>query len=129
MYLVSEGSLQISKRLFEGADRVLTTLDIGQFVGELSLLTGAKRSATVRAAVDSEVIEIDQQTFVDLLRDQPQVGLDLMRQMAHRLQDTDEELILLALEVALVQRAPERFQQNSQRMRFVATVRGITCIL
>ena len=121
MYLVVEGRLQVSKHLIEGADKVLTTLGTGQYVGEMSLLTGAKRSATVHALVDTDVIEIDQQAFVDLLHEQPQVGLDIMRQMARRLEDTNEELILLALEVALAQREPQRLQPDSHRMRFVAT--------
>jgi CRP-like cAMP-binding protein len=120
MYLVAAGRLQVSKRVIEGADKVLSTLGVGQYVGEMSLLTGAKRSATVRALVDSEVIEIDQRAFVKLLHDQPEVGLDLMRQMAHRLEETNEELVLLALEVALAQREPRRLQRQEHRMRFVA---------
>lgn len=121
MYLVAEGSLQVTKRVIEGADKILSTLDAGQYVGEMSLLTEAPRSATVKALIDTEVIEIDQQAFVHLLRDQPQVGLDLMRQMAHRLEETNEQLILLALEVALAQRKPTHVQPGGRRMRFVAT--------
>lgn len=121
MYLVVEGSLQVSKRVIEGADKVLSTLGAGQYVGEMSLLTGAKRSATVRTVEESEVIEIDQPTFITLLHEQPQVGLELMRQMARRLEDTNEDLVLLALEVALARRDPRRLPQSSRRMRFVAT--------
>ena len=121
MYLIAEGSLQVSKRVIEGADKVLETLDAGQYVGEMSLLTGAPRSAAVRAVVDTEVIEIDQRAFLQLLRDDPQVGLDLMRQMAHRMEETNEQLILLALEVALAQRKPTHGQPGGRRMRFVAT--------
>ena len=60
-------------------------------------------------------------TVGDYLPEQPQIGLDLMRQMARRLDKSNEELVLLALEVALGQRAPQRAQSGSQRMRFVAT--------
>lgn len=121
MYLVTAGNLQVSKRVIEGAEKVLSTLDAGQYVGEMSLLTGAPRSATAKAMVDTEVIEIDQQAFVQLLHDHPQVGLDLMRQMAYRLQETNEQVILLALEVALAQRKPTPVQPGGRRMRFVAT--------
>ena len=121
MYLVLEGSLQVSKRVIEGAEKLLTTLGVGQYVGELSLLTGAQRNATVRAVEDTEVVEIDQDAFMQLLRDQPQVGLDLMRQMAHRVRETTEELILMGLEAALAQRVAQRTPAGSQRMRFVAT--------
>ena len=121
MYLVLAGSLQISKQVIEGAEKVIATLGVGQYVGELSLLTGAQRSATVRAAEDTAVVEVDQDAFIQLLHDQPQVGLDLMRQMAHRLHETTEELILTGLEVALAQRGSQRTYVGSRRMRFVAT--------
>src|SRR5215471_10424137 len=121
MYLVLAGSLQVSKQVIVGAEKVLTTLGVGQYVGELSLLTGAQRNATVRAVEDTEVVEVDQDAFMQLLRDQPQVGLDLMRQMAHRVRETTEELILTGLEVALAQRSARRTPAGSQRMRFVAT--------
>ncbi len=120
MYLIVNGRLQVSKQVTVGAEKVLSILGPGQYVGEMSLLTGAKRSATVTALADTEVIEIDQEGFVQLLHDQPRAGLDLMRQMAHRLEQTNEELVLMALEAALVQRSPKRFQRLSQRMRFVA---------
>lgn len=121
MYLVLAGSLQVSKRVIEGAEKVLATLGVGQYVGELSLLTGAQRNATVRAVMDTEVVEIDQAALMQLLRDQPQVGLDIMRQMAYRLRETTEALILTGLEAALAQRGPQRTPAGSQRMRFVAT--------
>lgn len=121
MYLVTKGCLQITKRVIEGAEKVITTLGIGQYAGEMSLLTGAQRSATGRALEDTEVVEIDQDAFMQLLHDQPQVGLDLMRQMATRVHETTEELILTSLEMALVQREPRRTQVGSRHMRFVAT--------
>jgi CRP-like cAMP-binding protein len=121
MYFVVTGSLRVSKRVIAGADKILSTLGAGQYVGEMSLLTGANRSATVLALSDSEVIEIDQQTFLALLHDQSQMGIELMRQMARRLEEANEQLILLALEIALAQREPQHTQRHSQRLRFVAT--------
>jgi len=61
MYFVVQGSLQISKRVIQGADKVIATLGIGQYAGELSLLTGAQRNATIRAVEETEVVEIDQE--------------------------------------------------------------------
>ena len=84
MYFVVQGGLQISKRVIEGADKVLATLDVGQYAGELSLLTGAQRNATMRAVEDTEVVEIDQEAFLQIMHDQPKVVLDLMRQLADR---------------------------------------------
>ena len=121
IYFVVQGSLQISKRVIQGADKVIATLGVGQYAGELSLLTGAQRNATMRAVEETEVVEIDQEAFLQLIHEQPLVGLDLMRQLAHRLHATTEELILTALEVALAQREPPRMALGSHRMRFIAT--------
>jgi CRP-like cAMP-binding protein len=121
MYFVVQGSLQISKHVIQGADKVIATLSVGQYAGELSLLTGAQRNATIRAVEETEVVEIDQEAFLRLMHEQPRVGLDLMRQLAHRLHATTEELILTALEVALAQRKPSRMALGSQRLRFIAT--------
>ena len=121
MYFVVQGSLQISKRVIQGADKVIATLGDGQYVGELSLLTGAQRNATIRAVEDTAVVEIDQEAFLQLIHEQPRVGLDIMRQLAHRLHETTEELILASLEMALAQREPTRMSPGSRRMRFIAT--------
>lgn len=121
MYFVVQGSLHISKRVIQGADKVIATLSVGQYAGELSLLTGAQRNATIRAVEETEVVEIDQEAFLQLMHEQPRIGLDLMRQLAHRLHATTEELILTALEVALAQRKPSRVALGSQRLRFIAT--------
>jgi hypothetical protein len=107
--------------MIQGADKVIATLSVGQYAGELSLLTGAQRNATIRAVEETEVVEIDQEAFLQLIHEQPRVGLDLMRQLAHRLHATTEELILTALEVALAQRKPSRMALGSQRLRFIAT--------
>ena len=87
----------------------------------MSLLTGAQRSATVKALVDTEVVEIDQQAFVQLMHDNPQVCLDLMRQLALRLEESNEQLILQALETARAQRRPTPAQPGAHRMRLIAT--------
>ena len=76
----------------------------------------------MRAVEETEVVEINQEAFLQLIHEQPLVGfLDLMRQLAHRLHATTEELILTALEVALAQREPPRMALGSHRMRFIAT--------
>jgi hypothetical protein len=121
MYYVIAGSLHISKRVIQGAEKVIATLGVGQYVGELSLLTGARRSATIRAAEETEVIEIDQESFLQLMQDQPHICLDLLRQLAHRVHETTEELMLASLEAALAQREPPRTQAGSRRMRFIVT--------
>jgi len=122
MFLVVNGRVAISKKIIEGSDKILATLGAGEYFGEMGLLTGTRRSATARAMEDSELIEIDQEVFTTLLKDEPSLGMDLLRQLAQRLDKTNEDLIYLALEMALSERKPMRFEGPlDNKMIIVAT--------
>jgi len=69
-YVVRKGTLQVVEENAEtGNERVLRTLGRGESFGELGLVQSAPRAATVRAAEESEVFEIDKGTFDRLLAD------------------------------------------------------------
>ncbi|MCU0269180.1 MAG: patatin-like phospholipase family protein [Acidimicrobiales bacterium] len=69
-----------------GGTRVVATLGRGAWVGELSLLTGRPRAATVRARRDSELLVITARSFQALLSRQPELVLDVARLLAGELQ-------------------------------------------
>ena len=66
VYLIRRGSVTISRRI-GGKDIVLAYVPVGHYVGEMALVSKAKRSATVRAAVATETINIDGAAFLRLL--------------------------------------------------------------
>jgi CRP-like cAMP-binding protein/Zn-dependent protease len=69
-YVVRRGAVQVvDEDPVSGNQRVMTTLDRGKSFGELALATEARRSATVRAAGEVELFEIDRPTFDRLLAD------------------------------------------------------------
>ncbi len=69
-YLVRRGTLLVVEQDPESsAERVLRSLGRGETFGELALLEGAPRSATVRAAEESDAFEVDKGTFDRLLAD------------------------------------------------------------
>jgi predicted acylesterase/phospholipase RssA/CRP-like cAMP-binding protein len=70
------------------ADRVVGVLGRGSWVGELSLLTGAPRSATVRAVRDSDLLVITPDDFDALVSDEPELGVALARTVAAQLQQS-----------------------------------------
>jgi len=61
----------------EPGDREAARIPSGGFFGEMSLLTGAPRNATVRTAVDSEVLEIPADEFKQFILANP-ASLDVM---------------------------------------------------
>jgi CRP-like cAMP-binding protein/Zn-dependent protease len=68
LYVVRTGSLQvIEEDLQTGKERVIRTLGRGDTFGELGLIDGAPRSATIRPVEDAQLFEVDESTFDRLL--------------------------------------------------------------
>jgi predicted acylesterase/phospholipase RssA len=91
LYLVRSGRLRV---FVEGAEglRAVRELGPGATIGELALLTGAPRSATVQAMRDSDLLELDAEVFHDLLRRDPEFAVSVARTLAELLQASGELL-------------------------------------
>ena len=83
-YVIAAGHAEVTRN-----GRRLATLGPGAVVGELSLIDGEPRSATVRARTDLEVLEIDRRDLDKLLRKMPSVRRKLLESLATRLRATD----------------------------------------
>ncbi len=70
--IIRTGSVTVQKRL-GGRDITLSYIPAGRYVGEMALLRGAARSATVTAAIATETLRIDGATFRALLDKSPQL--------------------------------------------------------
>ena len=91
MYVVSSGRVKITRRLGD-TEIVLATVSDGEFFGEMALLEQLPRSATATTIEKSELIEIDEETFHTMLRDNAEIGTRMMRKLCARLRDTDRRL-------------------------------------
>jgi CRP-like cAMP-binding protein len=67
LFVVADGEVEVVLRRAEGPDLKVATLGRGEVVGEMSLLTGEPRSATVRAVDGALVYEIGQPQYAPLL--------------------------------------------------------------
>ncbi len=85
MYVVKSGELQI-----QVGDLVFETVVEGGIVGEMALLDDEThtRSATVVAASDCELVEIDREKLLQLLHEQPDMTLEFCKVMIRRLRKT-----------------------------------------
>src|SRR5437763_5235701 len=79
LYLLRAGRLEVVR------ETTLRVLAQGAAVGELALITGEPRSASVRAVRDSVLVRIDRPAFEELLRQEPEFGLALTRVLAGQL--------------------------------------------
>ncbi len=84
-YIVAGGTLLVTKRDDRG-DRVrLAKLGEGDFFGEMAILSGSARLATVTAETDVELLEIRAEVLVDLAGRHPHVAVSLRRFYRQRL--------------------------------------------
>jgi signal transduction histidine kinase len=89
LYILLEGSMEISKKI--GAQPVvLAIFGPGQFVGEISLLTGSPHNATVRLTEPSRLLKFDAELF-NGLKSSPVIGL-MLSTMAERLRNTEAQV-------------------------------------
>ncbi len=85
LYLVVSGRMRVVAER-AGEMVVLNTLGPDAVIGELAILTGAKRSASVQALRDTELLEIDGEKFEELLARDAELGAGLARALAERIQ-------------------------------------------
>ncbi|HEX5388268.1 MAG TPA: cyclic nucleotide-binding and patatin-like phospholipase domain-containing protein [Burkholderiaceae bacterium] len=86
MFLVMSGRLRAYIRDENGQERAVREMSRGQVIGEMSLYTGAPRSATVVAIRDSVLIRLDKAAFNKLLASSAQASIGLTQQLIGRLQ-------------------------------------------
>jgi CRP-like cAMP-binding protein len=84
-YVVASGHLAVSRRDERGEPVVLARLADGDFFGEMALLSGARRSATVTAEMATELLEVPADLLRDLARRHPHVAGSLRRFYRRRL--------------------------------------------
>ena len=84
MYVVAEGEVTIMV-----GSRVVEIAGPGSIFGEMALIDGSPRSATVTAKTDCELAAIDERRFEVLVQQNPYFAVEVMRVMANRLRKAD----------------------------------------
>jgi CRP-like cAMP-binding protein len=103
LFLIADGELQVLVRR-DDEDVVVDTLSTGAVVGEMSLLTGAPRNATVRALDGAVAYEIGARQYGPLLGDHPELLGALADLMVARLDGRRERLDAVASRATLAAR-------------------------
>jgi len=87
MFVIRSGRVRIS-----AGGRELRTMGPGEYFGELTMLLNAPRTATAEAVEDGALVVIRKEHFDTMLREQPELALPLLRELAERLRATDARL-------------------------------------
>jgi len=92
MYVIHDGRIEVLGPGDQGLEeKVVAALEKGDFFGEMAVLEGLPRSASVRAATDVKLVRIDGATFTQLLRSEPEVAVRIMRKLSRRLRAVEAE--------------------------------------
>ncbi len=84
-HLVYEGAVDVQSTSPEGKELVFTTLRTGAPIGEATIVTGDRRSASIRARRDSTMLTIGRAQFLQLAEEHPTLSLSLARLAAETL--------------------------------------------
>ncbi len=91
MYFIDSGRVKIVKKVGD-TEATLATLDEGTFFGEMTLITGNKRSASAIAHTDCKLHTMDKETFEYNLSNDINFMRKILETLAHRLEETDTNL-------------------------------------
>ncbi len=91
-YRVEDGLLKVTMVSRSGSERILAFLGAGAIVGELSIIDGLPRSASVVAVRDSTLSFLSRAAFEDFARDHPEIYKSLVTLLATRLREADAAL-------------------------------------
>ncbi len=92
-YLIDQGVAEVTTTTSDGAPVVLATLQHGAFFGEVALLKGLPRTATVTALTDLIVVRFDQADIEDALSRNPDARRILETMIEGRARDTVEKVV------------------------------------
>ncbi len=92
-YVVCQGRLEAVKALGRKEERLVGTLNPGDFFGEMALLDGFPRATSVRAGSDSECLVLTRWDFLGEVRANIQVALAILPVLSRRLRECEEQLL------------------------------------
>jgi CRP/FNR family cyclic AMP-dependent transcriptional regulator len=112
LYIVLEGTVRASLLNQDGEELILATFCKGDFFGEMSLLDGKPRSATMIAVDDSTLGILRREKFLLAVKNDPMIAIDLLSAIVQRMRmangmieslaflDVSQRLVKLLLQIA-----------------------------
>ena len=94
VYVIRAGKVRVLKES-NGRHRMVTTLGPGDFFGEMAVVTGMPRSATVEVLEDAELLKVPAGKLQDIVAGSGEVAIRLIQHLARRLEQANRFIDLL----------------------------------
>ena len=92
LFIVVNGNVAVTRVSNDGKETILTILREGDFFGEMGVLDGSPRSATIKSLRDVDVAILARKDFLDLLAKSPAMSLSLVLALSSRLRETNQAI-------------------------------------
>ena len=94
---ICEGTVKITRVNDEGKEVILALLGPGEIFGEMAIIDGEARSANVLAQENCELYAVRSEDFLEILKNNFEISLALMGELATRLRKSDQHIEALSL--------------------------------
>ena len=121
LYLVLEGKVRVSKKNEAGDVLALATLKKGDFFGEMALVDGAPRSATVSTVEDCEFFVLGRDAFIGLLSQSPRLIPGLLASIVSKLRSINEQFL-----VEVVEKQRLHLEVEKERQKLLAQIAAVS---
>jgi len=94
MYIIKKGIVQVFIKEAETGEKIaLSNLTEGDYFGEMALLTGEPRSASIETLSPVSLLRLDKTGFDKLINENPRISLSLSYMLSQRLKNTNIQLL------------------------------------
>ncbi|MBA4407085.1 Crp/Fnr family transcriptional regulator [bacterium] len=100
LFVIVKGKVKVARSSSDGREVILTILSDSDFFGEMAILDGLTRSATVTAIDETELFLLQRNDFMGLLHEHPEISVALLQEMTKRLRAADMKIKALSLKDA-----------------------------
>ena len=96
MYFIVEGAVRVVNHSLSGREITFDEVTTGGHFGELASIDGAPRSASVVALRDTQVAALPPGAFLELVRNQPEIALKVMRDLTQIIRNSTDRIMDLS---------------------------------
>jgi len=96
-FIIVSGNVYVTVLSSEGRQAVLATLRSGEFFGEMAVLDGEPRSASVVAASKCTLLMLYRKQFIEILQKYPKITITMLIEMSRRLRKTNRQVNTLSM--------------------------------
>ena len=126
LFLIASGQVKVFVSGIDGAETILAILNKGEFFGEMSLIDGEPRSASVKTVQKSELLVIRRDDFLNELKKNSRLAMTLLIEMSRRIRKINQKLANLELMSALI---GELKKEHSEILAILNEVEGFDILL